>query len=74
MECVTLDVEGGHFRVGDLVTLRVSACIEFTPHHQAGPGCCGDDQFNHRLAAGQRLTSPGLGDVTEQPVLGRVDG
>ena len=51
MECVPLEVEGGHLGVGDLDTLRVGARIEFTTHGQAGPGRCGSDQFNHRLAA-----------------------
>ena len=69
MESVTLDVEGGHLRVGDLDTLGVDARIEFAPYCQAGPCRCGGDQFNHRLSAGQRLASPGLGDVAEQPVL-----
>jgi hypothetical protein len=72
VECVTLDVEGGHLRVGHLDALRVGARIEFTPHRQSGPGRCGSDQFDHRLAAGQGLTSSGPRDVAEQPMLDLV--
>jgi len=72
MECVTLDIESGHLRVGDLDTLRVGARIKFAPHCQSESGRRGGDQFNARLATGQRLAPPGVGNVTGQPMLNLV--
>ena len=72
MECVALDIEGCHLRVGDLDALRIGACIECAAHRQARFGRGGCNQFDHRLAADQRFTSPGLGNVAEQPVLDLV--
>src|SRR5487761_2030854 len=68
MECVTLDIERLHLVVADLDTLRIAACIQLASHGQTSPGRGGGDQFDHCFATGQGLATPGLGDVTEQPV------
>src|ERR1700688_61125 len=72
MECVTLDIEGYHLRVSDLDTLRVVACIKLASHRQPSLGRCGRNQLDHRFAADQRSSSPGLGNMAEQPMLDLV--
>src|SRR5258708_22953591 len=72
MECVTLDIEGFHLCVSDLDTLRVVTCIKLASHRQASPGRGGGNQFDHRFAADQRSSSPGLGNMAEQPMFDLV--
>src|SRR5258708_30357434 len=72
MECVALDIEGFHLRVADLDTLRVVPCIKLASHRQTSLGRGGRNQFDHRFTADQGSSSPGLGNVAEQPMLDLV--
>ena len=72
MECVALDIEGFHLRLADLDSLWVIACIKLASHRQASLGRGGGNEFDHRFAADRRSSSPGLGNVAEQPMLDLV--
>jgi len=72
MERVPRDIECGDLRVADLDAFRVAARVQLASHRQAGCGRGGRDQLDHCLAAGQRPSSPGLGDVAEQSVFDLV--
>jgi hypothetical protein len=66
MKVAALDVEGSHFRLGDLDSLGVGVGVEFAGNREAD--CCGrsGDQLHDRQVTGQRLGMPVLRDVTEE--------
>lgn len=61
--CVALDVEGGHFSVGERESLQIDPFVAFAAYRQAGSGCRHGNQFDHRSMAGQQLTPQVLYDV-----------
>ena len=64
-----LDVESGHLGVGDLDAFRIVTFVEATSDGE--PCVCGGagDQLDDDQVADQRLATPVLGDVREQPML-----
>ena len=72
MEIVCPNVEGVHFRVGDLDAFCISIGVDPAGDGEPGLGAGVGDQLNDDLVADQRLAAPVLGDEGEQPVLDPV--
>src|SRR6202158_4173520 len=69
MPGIALDVQRSHLGVGDLDTLGIAVLIQLALHRQAGFGRRSGNQVDHRQAADERFSAPGLGDMAEHAVL-----
>ena len=63
VERVAVDVEGGHFGVGDGDAFGVVAAVDVAGDGEACLGDCGADQLDDDLMADERLAAPILRDV-----------
>jgi hypothetical protein len=62
LEGILLNVEGGHFGIGDLDTFRVAALLDVASDGEAGIGGSGADQLDDDVVADERLAAPVLGN------------
>ena len=72
LEGIALNVEGGHFGIGDLDTFRVAALVDVASDGEAGIGGGGADQLDDDVVADERLAAPVLGNIGEEAVLDAV--
>ena len=72
MEVVGLDVDLGHFGVGDLDGFRVVVVIETAMDGEPGPGRGGADQSHDHGMGEQRFAAPVLRDEGEEAMFDAV--
>jgi len=72
MEAVSLDLERGHFRVGDLAALLVGTRVQVRIYLQTGVGFRRSDEVDNRLIAGEWSPAPVGRDLAKEPMLDLV--